>query len=163
MTVCMHLFPPTRVARIGSAVAAIAGLGFSGCAEVSGVVKKEGQTRGGAEATFVGPRQTNPADVALPNGYTIEVVATGFTYPTGVLFDDQNRPYVTESGYSYGERCAMGRLIRVEPNGKTVIAQGKNQPWTGEAMFVVDFGVITTPLIPNPRKRTGVLWRITRS
>ena len=30
---------------------------------------------------------------------------------------------------------------------------------TGEAMYVVGFGVITTPLIPNPRKKTGVLWR----
>jgi hypothetical protein len=29
-------------------------------------------------------------------------------------------------------------------------------------MYVVDFGVMTTPLVPNPRKRTGVLWRITR-
>lgn len=33
---------------------------------------------------------------------------------------------------------------------------------SGAAMYVVDFGVITTPLIPNPRARTGVLWRITR-
>lgn len=33
---------------------------------------------------------------------------------------------------------------------------------SGTAMYVVDFGVITTPLVPNPRTRTGVLWRITR-
>jgi glucose/arabinose dehydrogenase len=33
---------------------------------------------------------------------------------------------------------------------------------SGAVMYVVDFGVVTTPLIPNPRKRTGVLWRITR-
>lgn len=33
---------------------------------------------------------------------------------------------------------------------------------TGEAMYVVDFGIMTMPLIPNPRRGTGVLWRITR-
>ena len=77
-------------------------------------MKKEGQTRGGAETTFADPRQANPADVALPPGYRVEVVSTGFTFPTGVAFDDANRPHVTESGYAYGERYAPGRLIRVE-------------------------------------------------
>jgi glucose/arabinose dehydrogenase len=122
---------PSRSLYVGTSLAAAALL-LNGCAEVTRVVKKEGQTRGGAETTFFGPRQANPADVALADGYKIELVATGFTFPTGVLFDDQNRPYVTESGYSYGERYAMGRLIRVEPDGsKTIIAEGKNQPWTG--------------------------------
>jgi glucose/arabinose dehydrogenase len=34
---------------------------------------------------------------------------------------------------------------------------------TGRAMYVVDFGVMTVPAIPNPHRATGVLWRITRS
>jgi glucose/arabinose dehydrogenase len=33
---------------------------------------------------------------------------------------------------------------------------------TGNAMYVVDFGVMTVPAIPNPHNATGVLWRITR-
>ncbi|HYF36048.1 MAG TPA: hypothetical protein VD994_12210, partial [Prosthecobacter sp.] len=33
---------------------------------------------------------------------------------------------------------------------------------TGREMYVLDFGVITTPLIPNPREGTGVLWRVRR-
>lgn len=105
---------------------------FSGCAELSGVVKKEAQTRGGAEAVFLGPRRVNPADVSLPPGYRIEAVATGLTYPTAVVFDDANRPHVIEGGYAYGERYTNARLVRIEPNGKkTTIAKGKNQPWTG--------------------------------
>ena len=96
------------------------------------MIKKEGQTRGGAEAVFVGPRRVEPADVALPAGYRIEAVAKGLTYPTAVVFDDANRPYVIEAGYSYGERYGTARLVRIEPNGrKTTIARGKNQPWTG--------------------------------
>lgn len=105
---------------------------IGGCAELTGVVKKEAQTAGGAETTLVGPRQVNPADVALPPGYRIEAVSTRFTFPTAVVFDDANRPHVVESGYSYGERYAPGRLIRVESDGShTVVAQGVNQPWTG--------------------------------
>jgi glucose/arabinose dehydrogenase len=109
---------------------------FGGCAELTGVVKKEAQTAGGAETVFVGPRQVNPADVALPPGYRIEAVSTGFTFPTAVVFDDRNRPHVVESGYAYGERYAPGRLLRVEPDGShTVIAQGANQPWTGGTFY----------------------------
>jgi hypothetical protein len=34
----------------------------------------------------------------------------------------------------------------------------------GEALYVVDFGVMTLgPQGPMPRQKTGVLWKITRS
>lgn len=79
-------------------------------------------------------RPVNPADIALPAGFRIEAVATGLTFPTGVAFDDQNRPYVVEAGYSYGEVFGTPRLLRIEPGGgTTVIAQGTNGPWTGVA------------------------------
>jgi glucose/arabinose dehydrogenase len=117
-------------------VACGAALLLTGCAELGGVVKKETQTRGGAEATFLGRRKVNPADVALPPGYRIEPVATGFTFPTAVVFDDANRPHVIESGYAYGERYAPGRLLRIEANGRhTEIARGGNQPWTGATFY----------------------------
>jgi glucose/arabinose dehydrogenase len=95
------------------------------------VIQKKAQTHSGGEGATAG-QGPNPAGVLLPPGYRIEVVATGLTFPTGVVFDDANRPYVVEGGYSYGERYAPGRLLRIEPNGsKTTIAQGKDQPWTG--------------------------------
>jgi glucose/arabinose dehydrogenase len=88
---------------------------------------------GGGQTSFEPPRQLNPADVALPAGYRIEVAASGLTFPTGVAFDGQGRPYVTESGYSYGEVFTTPRLLRIEPNGRaTVIATGgRNGPWNG--------------------------------
>jgi glucose/arabinose dehydrogenase len=89
-------------------------------------------SRGGGEAEFTPPRRVEPADVAIPPGYRLEVVATGFTYPTGVAFDDQGTPHVTEAGYSYGEDFTEARLVRVEKDGRrTVVAQGGHPPWTG--------------------------------
>ena len=79
-----------------------------------------------------GERKLDPADVALPDGYRIEVVATGLNFPTGVTFDDKGTPYVVESGYSYGEVWETPRLLRVEPALLTTVARGgKNGPWTG--------------------------------
>src|SRR6266536_512037 len=74
---------------------------------------------GGAQmaATKVGPRQYNPADVAMPAGYRIEPLATGLTYPTGIAFDERGRMFVVESGYCYGEDFTTPRLLRYE-NGR---------------------------------------------
>ena len=84
---------------------------------------------------FDAPRTVDAADVALPPGYRIEAVATGLTFPTGVTFDDEGRPHVTESGYSYGEVFLTPRLLRVEADGSTtVVAEGgRNGPWNGVA------------------------------
>lgn len=87
---------------------------------------------GGAEAE-VTSRKVTPSDIALPNGYTIEVVATGLTFPTGLTLDEQGNIYVVESGYAYGETWTIPRLLKVESSGThSVIATGeKNGPWNG--------------------------------
>ena len=73
-------------------------------------------------------------NIALPEGYRVEAVAVGLTFPTGVAFDDEGRPYVIEAGYSYGEVFSTPRLLRVNPDGALVeIARGSNGPWTGAA------------------------------
>ncbi|WP_434345780.1 PQQ-dependent sugar dehydrogenase [Myxococcus virescens] len=106
-------------------LAACAPLLLSGCFHLFG-------GGGGGKADFKPPRRVDPQDVAVPEGYRIEVVATGLTYPTGVAFDGEGTPYVTESGYSYGEDFAPGRLLRVEKDGRlTEVAKGEHQPWTG--------------------------------
>jgi glucose/arabinose dehydrogenase len=89
-------------------------------------------SRGGGKADFEPPRRLEPLDIALPEGYRIEVVATGLTFPTAVTFDEQGTPYVTESGYSYGEVFTEPRLLRVESDGRlTEVARGGHPPWTG--------------------------------
>jgi glucose/arabinose dehydrogenase len=88
---------------------------------------------GGGQTSFNPPRNINPSDIAVPDGYRIEPVATGLTFPTGVAFDNTGIAYVVESGYAYGEVWTTPRLLRVGPHGEVhVIAEGGNNgPWTG--------------------------------
>lgn len=89
-------------------------------------------SRGGGQTEFEAPRRLDPRDVALPDGYLIEVVATGLSLPTGVAFDDQGQVYVVEAGYAYGDLWTTPRLVRVEPTGLiTEIAAGQDPPWNG--------------------------------
>jgi glucose/arabinose dehydrogenase len=90
---------------------------------------------GGPQSFDAQQRPIQPDDVALPAGYTMEAVATGLTYPTGVSFDADGNVYVVEAGYSYGEIWTTPRLLRVGPDGSTtqVAAGDKNGPWLGVA------------------------------
>lgn len=106
-------------------------------------------SRGGGEAKFTPPRQYDPADIALPPGYKIELVARDLTFPTGATFDNDGRLYIVESGYCYGEVFTTPRLLRIEQNQTpAVIATGStNGPWTGVvfhdgAFFVSEGGVM---------------------
>ncbi len=102
------------------------------CAALASCYKLR-DSAGGGQTTFTPPRNINAADVALPDGYRIEAVASGLTFPTGVTFDEAGDPYVVEAGYSYGEEWTIPRLIHVDPERglTTIAANGKNGPWTG--------------------------------
>ncbi len=86
---------------------------------------------GGGQTAFEAPRAVNPADVALLDGYRIEALATGLTFPTGVAFDEAGEVYVLEAGYSYGEVVTEPRLLRLGEGGNSVVARGDNPPWNG--------------------------------
>lgn len=99
-------------------------------------------SRGGGQTDFAGPRVANAADVVVPAGYKIELVAGGFTFPTGVAFDDAGGVYVVEAGYSYGEVWTVPRLLKVNADGVEEIARGgRNGPWTGLAWHAGNFYV----------------------
>ncbi len=91
------------------------------------------KSNGGGQIDAVAARTTIAADIALHPGYTIEPVATGLTFPTGITFDESGNAYIVESGYSYGEVFTEPKLLRLQPNAAPVtIATGsKNGPWTG--------------------------------
>src|SRR5205823_8817692 len=117
---------------------------LSGCGELAGVVRNKLTTHGGGQAIAIGPRRPNPADVVAPPGYRVELVARGLTYPTGIVFDDQNRVYVVEAGYAYVEHYATPRIVRIEPGGsRKVIAAGERRhgPWTGADFYRGNFFV----------------------
>lgn len=90
---------------------------------------------GGGQTDFDGTRTVRAEDIAVPDGYRVEAVATGLTFPTGVAVDDAGVPHVVEAGYSYGEVFTVPRLLRIEADGSlTEVARGeRNGPWTGVA------------------------------
>jgi glucose/arabinose dehydrogenase len=76
----------------------------------------------------------NPADILLENGYRLEPLVTGLTYPTSVTFDNAGNVYVGEGGFSYGPAKAegMGRILKVIDYGQVVeIARNFRGPMTG--------------------------------
>lgn len=64
-----------------------------------------------------------------------------------MVVDDADRVYVVEAGYSYHDFWAVPRLLRVDADGgTTMIATGKNGPWTGAtfhggAFYISEGGV----------------------
>jgi glucose/arabinose dehydrogenase len=130
---------PQRPLLLGASV--VAALLLAGCFPFL-------PSQGGGQTTFEPPREADPADVALPPGYRIEVVATGLTFPTGVAFDDEGHVFVLEAGYSYGEVFTTPRLLRLEADSEvTVVAVGEHPPWNGIAFadgaFYVAGGTLT--------------------
>lgn len=116
-----------KVPRLCAVLFILAALVVSGCYALR-------TSSGGGQTEFTPPRQVNAKDVALPDGYRIEAVATGLTFPTGVAFDHSGAVHVVESGYSYGEVWTVPRLLKVGTDGRshTVVAEGgRNGPWTG--------------------------------
>ncbi len=126
---------------------------FAAAAASSGCYNIRPST-GGGQTTFSGARAINPADIAVLNGYRAAAVASGFTYPTGVAFDGDGRPHVTESGYSYGEDFTAPRLVRVNADGskKTVITGDETVPGLASPL--------RTALSVSPK---GVNWRAAAS
>ncbi len=127
MRVCFKAKVWTRTMRL-SHLLVIGGIliGLSACYALR-------PSAGGGQTDFAAPRRIQPEDVALPQGYRIEAVVNGLTFPTGVAFDERGGIYVTESGYSYGEVWATPKLLRIEPDGRSTLisAGGRNGPWTG--------------------------------
>ncbi len=58
-----------------------------------------------------GERRLDPQDILLPDGYTAEVVATGFNAPVHCCFDEQGACYVVESGHKIE---AGPRILKVD-------------------------------------------------
>jgi glucose/arabinose dehydrogenase len=98
---------------------------------------------GAGQTTFNGPRAFSPEAIAVPQGYRIELVASGLTFPVGAAFDDSGRLHVVESGYSYGEDFTEPRLLRLEADGRaTLVASGqRGGPWTGVTFHQGNFYV----------------------
>lgn len=71
-------------------------------------------------------------EYTLENGYRLEKVVDGLTFPTVITFDNQENMYLAEAGYAYGAKPGEGRILKVDSNGeKKVVAEGFAGPVTG--------------------------------
>jgi|GEM_PF-583788 len=61
-----------------------------------------------------GAHTTDPAALAVRPGFRAEVVAKGFTFPTSLAWGPEGVLYVGESGYSYGPKESVARVVAVE-------------------------------------------------
>lgn len=110
-----------------------------GCAAVR-------SSSGGGDVRNPGPRVYDANDIALPEGYAVELVARDLNFPSGVAFDGKGAVYVVEAGYSYGEVFQTPRLVKLTASGVEQVHAGKNGPWTGVtfkdgAFFIAEGGV----------------------
>lgn len=99
----------------------------------------------GGKAAWRSTRTVKPGDIALPDGYVIEVVQAGLSFPTGITFDAEGQMVVTEAGYSYGEVFLPARLLRFGRRGAEIVTVSNNGPWNGVvfhdgAFFVAEGG-----------------------
>jgi glucose/arabinose dehydrogenase len=61
----------------------------------------------------------DPADIAVPDGYAVEVVLAGLSMPTGMGVDDEGTVYVCEGGSTWPTRPHLpGRVLRLRPDGR---------------------------------------------
>ncbi len=96
-------------------------------------------SKGGGKTSEMVQRAPLPSDVAVPEGYVVELVAAGLDLPVGVTFDAEGRAVVVEAGYSYGELFRVPRLVRLGADGsREVLAEAKEGLWTGAVFHPED-------------------------
>ena len=64
----------------------------------------------------------DPSAAPVADGYQVEVVVSGLTYPTSADFDDVGNMYVSEAGGVSGDPVAPARIWRITPTGEMQIA-----------------------------------------
>ncbi|MCC6908279.1 MAG: DUF305 domain-containing protein [Phycisphaerales bacterium] len=126
---------------------------------------QEAPHRETATQMLLGPEVPPPdaSEVEVPEGFRVEVVVSGLTYPTSVEFGDSGEMYIAEAGYSYGDDLPAPRILRISPEGDPAgprrLLDVRFAP-DGNALYVADFGSMAVGDKPRPVPGTGVIWRI---
>jgi glucose/arabinose dehydrogenase len=131
------LLPPKPVARLG-VHSSSNGFDFS-----------RGETFGYAGQAFIaqfGDMAPKVGKVLSPVGFKIVRVDVA----TGNVYD-----FAANEGETYGPASKLGTGGLERPNDAEFDSRG-------EALYIVDFGVMTIGEKPQPQQGTGVLWRVTR-
>jgi len=60
--------------------------------------------------------------IAVPEGFQVEKVVDGLTYPTSITWDDEGNMYVAEAGGAFLEEPPPARILRIENGQATEVA-----------------------------------------
>ena len=115
-----------------------------------GRTRRRSPARGQARQPVPEVPPPDPRSAEVPDGYVVEAVWTGLTYPTSVEIDAAGAVFVAEAGYSYGDSTAPARILRLLPNGQkdVFIDKGLMGPindllWTGDRLYISHRGTIS--------------------
>ncbi len=61
----------------------------------------------------------DPSDVVVPEGYEVEAVLVGLSFPTGMGFAEDGTLFVLEGGATWPTRPGViPRILRMDPSGR---------------------------------------------
>lgn len=79
-------------------------------------------------------RQIKTGDIVVPDGYSIEAIDTGLTYPVDITFDEFGNYYIAEAGgHTYGTkppRAPEARILKVDSTGNVEVLYDRVVPVT---------------------------------
>lgn len=97
-------------------------------------------------------RKIKPEDIALPQGYKVDVFAEGLTTPINLIISDNGEMFLADSGVISGS----GKVLKLINGRFQVIAEGFNPPLTGITYYNGDIYVahrgFITAVKPNGNK-----------
>lgn len=79
------------------------------------------------------PTPTRPTvdadDVVVPDGYEVDPIVAGLSFPTSLTFDDEGALYVCEAGSGWPPRPFIGgRIVRIDPSGDVDVVAREGGP-----------------------------------
>lgn len=106
------------------------------------------------------PANAQTSIIQVPQGYTIEKVVGGLTYPTGMTWDDKGNMYVAEAGGNFLEEPPPARIMRIEPGKATEVVN-----FTGKDVLASVVGLAYSKgsfyiSHKDPADRTGAISRV---
>ena len=100
--------------------------------------------------------------ILVPEGYEIEKIVEGLTYPTSVAWDGDGAMYVAEAGGQFLEEPAPSRIFRVDPESGErtefldLFAEGATDPIGGMSWYDGNFYITHR----DAGDRTGAVSRV---
>ncbi|HTE19380.1 MAG TPA: PQQ-dependent sugar dehydrogenase, partial [Armatimonadota bacterium] len=80
----------------------------------------------------IGPqRPVNPDAIVAPQGYRVEALITGLTFPSAISFGPGGEIYLAESGGVAGSVVAVPRVLRIDPDQSVNEIGRLNNPIVG--------------------------------